>query len=140
LGVNVTGDMGSFAVSDWYNQQTLGLTNSTVYWNSGKSNNRRKFINILTNLIRQKTKQSISLLEYGSHVGINIKLMKAGGIQETMRMIQLAKAMNLKIMLGCMIESSIAIAAAAHFKKINRFHIFHSFLFTQKKAALIRLQ
>ena len=34
LGVNVTGDMGSFAVSDWYNQQTLGLTNSTVYWNS----------------------------------------------------------------------------------------------------------
>jgi len=46
--------------------------------------------------------------------GINIKLMKAGGIQEAMRMIQLAKAMNLKIMLGCMIESSIAIAAAAH--------------------------
>jgi L-alanine-DL-glutamate epimerase-like enolase superfamily enzyme len=46
--------------------------------------------------------------------GINIKLMKAGGIQETLRMIQLAKAMNLKIMLGCMIESSVAIAAAAH--------------------------
>jgi L-alanine-DL-glutamate epimerase-like enolase superfamily enzyme len=46
--------------------------------------------------------------------GINIKLMKAGGIQEAMRMIQLAKALNLKIMLGCMIESSIAIAAAAH--------------------------
>jgi L-alanine-DL-glutamate epimerase-like enolase superfamily enzyme len=46
--------------------------------------------------------------------GINIKLMKAGGIQEAMRMIHLAKAMNLKIMLGCMIESSVAIAAAAH--------------------------
>jgi L-alanine-DL-glutamate epimerase-like enolase superfamily enzyme len=46
--------------------------------------------------------------------GINIKLMKAGGIQEAMRMIQLAKAMNLRIMLGCMIESSVAIAAAAH--------------------------
>jgi L-Ala-D/L-Glu epimerase len=46
--------------------------------------------------------------------GINIKLMKAGGIQESWRMIQLAKAMNLKIMLGCMIESSVAIAAAAH--------------------------
>jgi L-alanine-DL-glutamate epimerase-like enolase superfamily enzyme len=46
--------------------------------------------------------------------GINIKLMKAGGPQEAMRMIYLAKAMNMKIMLGCMIESSIAISAAAH--------------------------
>jgi L-alanine-DL-glutamate epimerase-like enolase superfamily enzyme len=46
--------------------------------------------------------------------GINIKLMKAGGVQETLRMIHLAKVMNMKIMLGCMIESSIAIAAAAH--------------------------
>ena len=46
--------------------------------------------------------------------GINIKLMKSGGIQEAMRMIHLAKAMKMKIMLGCMIESSIAIAAAAH--------------------------
>jgi len=46
--------------------------------------------------------------------GINIKLMKAGGIQEALRMIHLAKALNMKIMLGCMIESSIAIAAAAH--------------------------
>ena len=46
--------------------------------------------------------------------GINIKLMKAGGLQEAIRMIHLAKAMNMKIMLGCMIESSIAISAAAH--------------------------
>jgi L-alanine-DL-glutamate epimerase-like enolase superfamily enzyme len=46
--------------------------------------------------------------------GINIKLMKAGGVQEAMRMIHLAKALNMKIMLGCMIESSIAITAAAH--------------------------
>ena len=33
-GINVAGDMASFSVSDWYNQQTLGLTNSTVYWSS----------------------------------------------------------------------------------------------------------
>jgi L-alanine-DL-glutamate epimerase-like enolase superfamily enzyme len=46
--------------------------------------------------------------------GINIKLMKAGGPQEALRMIYLAKAMNMKIMLGCMIESAIAISAAAH--------------------------
>jgi L-alanine-DL-glutamate epimerase-like enolase superfamily enzyme len=46
--------------------------------------------------------------------GINIKLMKAGGVQEAMRMINMAKSLNMKIMLGCMIESSIAIAAATH--------------------------
>jgi len=46
--------------------------------------------------------------------GINIKLMKSGGLQEALRMIHMAKALNMKIMLGCMIESSIAITAAAH--------------------------
>ena len=46
--------------------------------------------------------------------GINIKLMKAGGPQEALKMIYLAKTMNMKIMLGCMIESAIAISAAAH--------------------------
>ena len=45
--------------------------------------------------------------------GINIKLMKAGGIQEALKMIQTARAYNLKVMIGCMIESSIAITAAA---------------------------
>ncbi|NIR52192.1 dipeptide epimerase [candidate division KSB1 bacterium] len=45
--------------------------------------------------------------------GINIKLMKAGGIQETLRMIWLAKSLDMKIMLGCMIESSVAVSAAA---------------------------
>jgi L-alanine-DL-glutamate epimerase-like enolase superfamily enzyme len=45
--------------------------------------------------------------------GINIKLMKAGGIQEAMGMIRMARALGLKIMLGCMIESSVAISAAA---------------------------
>ncbi|MBN2366102.1 MAG: dipeptide epimerase [Calditrichaeota bacterium] len=45
--------------------------------------------------------------------GINIKLMKSGGLLEALRMIHMAKALNMKIMLGCMIESSVAISAAA---------------------------
>ncbi len=49
----------------------------------------------------------------GAFDGINIKLMKAGGIQEALRMIWLAKSFCMKIMLGCMIESSVAISAAA---------------------------
>jgi len=46
--------------------------------------------------------------------GINIKLMKCGGLGEALRMIHVARAHGLKIMLGCMVESSLAITAAAH--------------------------
>ncbi len=46
--------------------------------------------------------------------GINIKLMKCGGIRQALKMIHTARAHHLQIMLGCMIESSLAITAAAH--------------------------
>jgi L-alanine-DL-glutamate epimerase-like enolase superfamily enzyme len=46
--------------------------------------------------------------------GINIKLMKCGGIGEALRMIATARAHGMQIMLGCMVESSLAITAAAH--------------------------
>lgn len=46
--------------------------------------------------------------------GINIKLMKCGGIGEALRMIAVARAHGMQIMLGCMVESSLAITAAAH--------------------------
>jgi L-alanine-DL-glutamate epimerase-like enolase superfamily enzyme len=48
----------------------------------------------------------------GNVDGINIKLSKCGGIREAHRMITIAKALNLKVMLGCMIESSLGISAA----------------------------
>ena len=46
--------------------------------------------------------------------GINIKLTKCGGINHALKMIHVARAHNLRIMLGCMIESSLGITAAAH--------------------------
>jgi L-alanine-DL-glutamate epimerase-like enolase superfamily enzyme len=46
--------------------------------------------------------------------GINIKLMKCGGLGEALRMIHVARAHDMKVMLGCMVESSLAITAAAH--------------------------
>jgi L-alanine-DL-glutamate epimerase-like enolase superfamily enzyme len=46
--------------------------------------------------------------------GINIKLMKCGGPGEALRMIHVARAHGMKIMLGCMVETSMAITAAAH--------------------------
>jgi len=49
-----------------------------------------------------------------SYHGINIKLMKCGGTQAALQAINLARAMKMSIMLGCMVESSVGIAAAAH--------------------------
>ena len=46
--------------------------------------------------------------------GINIKLMECGGIREALRMIHLARGLDMKIMLGCMMESSLSLTAAAH--------------------------
>ena len=46
--------------------------------------------------------------------GVNIKLDKSGGILEAYRMIQIAKALGMKTMLGCMISSSVSVTAAAH--------------------------
>lgn len=46
--------------------------------------------------------------------GINIKLMKCGGMYPALQMIATARALGLQVMMGCMIESSIAITAAAH--------------------------
>lgn len=46
--------------------------------------------------------------------GVNVKLMKCGGITEALRIVAAARAAGLEVMLGCMGESSLAITAAAH--------------------------
>jgi len=49
----------------------------------------------------------------GVYDGINVKLMKCTGMREAHTMITLARALGLKVMLGCMTETSCAISAAA---------------------------
>ena len=46
--------------------------------------------------------------------GINIKLMKCGSLFEGLKMVKMARERDMQIMLGCMIESSVGITAAAH--------------------------
>lgn len=46
--------------------------------------------------------------------GINIKLAKCGSLREALRMIAVARAHGMMVMVGCMIESSLGITAAAH--------------------------
>lgn len=50
----------------------------------------------------------------GAYDGINIKLMKCTGLREARLMMERAKQSHLKILLGCMSESSCAVTAAAH--------------------------
>jgi L-alanine-DL-glutamate epimerase-like enolase superfamily enzyme len=50
--------------------------------------------------------------------GINIKLAKSGGIREAVRMAHAARALGLGVMLGCMIESGLGIAAGAHMSSL----------------------
>lgn len=46
--------------------------------------------------------------------GVNVKLVKCGGIRDACAMIATARALGLKVMLGCMVESAILATAAAH--------------------------
>jgi L-Ala-D/L-Glu epimerase len=46
--------------------------------------------------------------------GVNVKLDKCGGIQESMRTIEVARSLGMKTILGCMVSSSVSVTAAAH--------------------------
>jgi L-alanine-DL-glutamate epimerase-like enolase superfamily enzyme len=50
----------------------------------------------------------------GVYSGINIKLMKSTGLREAHKMLTLARALGMKVMLGCMTETSCGISAASH--------------------------
>jgi L-Ala-D/L-Glu epimerase len=50
--------------------------------------------------------------------GVNIKLAKSGGIREAIRMVHAAEALGLGLMLGCMVESGLGIAAGAHISSL----------------------
>ncbi len=53
--------------------------------------------------------------------GINVKLSKCGGIREALRMITSARTHGLKVMLGCMVETTLGVAAAAHLASLADF-------------------
>lgn len=50
---------------------------------------------------------------HGAYHGINIKLMKCGGLRAAYTMVSMARALGLKVMIGCMTETSCAVTAAA---------------------------
>ncbi|HKI82795.1 MAG TPA: dipeptide epimerase [Candidatus Krumholzibacteria bacterium] len=56
----------------------------------------------------------------GVYDGINVKLMKAGGLRRAVAMIHAARGLGLEVMLGCFVESSLGIAAASHLAPLAR--------------------
>jgi len=53
--------------------------------------------------------------------GIVIKLAKCGGMREALRQFELARGLDMAVMLGCMIESSVAVTAAAHLAPLAQY-------------------
>lgn len=67
-------------------------------------------------IIADEAIQNLADLEICKDIysGVNLKLMKTGGIRNALKMIQKAKDLNMKIMIGCMTETSCAVTAASH--------------------------
>ena len=58
---------------------------------------------------------ALKIIEAGAADIVNIKLMKSGGIYQALKIAHLAETAGLDLMLGCMMESPVGVAAALHF-------------------------
>lgn len=69
---------------------------------------------LLPIFVDESCRVSKDIIQYSQWVdGINLKLMKSGGITEGLKVLSTAKAYGLQTMIGCMSESSVSISAAA---------------------------
>jgi L-alanine-DL-glutamate epimerase-like enolase superfamily enzyme len=71
----------------------------------------------------------------GRFHGINIKLMKCGGLTPARRMIEEARRLGLQVMAGCMMESSIGISAVAQLLPLLDYVDMDSILLIKKDIA-----
>jgi L-alanine-DL-glutamate epimerase-like enolase superfamily enzyme len=65
-----------------------------------------------------KTSHDVAKLA-GAVDGVVVKAMKAGGLREALKMIHTARAHDMQVMLGCMVESSVGVTAAAHLAPLS---------------------
>src|SRR5207237_6413696 len=61
-----------------------------------------------------QTMADVEQLAAARVAGINVKLMKVGGLAPALAIVRRAREHNMKIMLGCMIETSLGVTAMAH--------------------------
>ena len=63
------------------------------------------------------------LAHAGAVDGVVIKLMKSSGIREARRAIAMARSLDMQVMIGCMVETSLGVTAAAHIAPLCDFAI-----------------
>jgi L-alanine-DL-glutamate epimerase-like enolase superfamily enzyme len=61
-----------------------------------------------------RTLADVEQLAAAGVCGINLKLMKVGGLSPCLRLLKRARKLGLRVMLGCMIETSLGVTAMAH--------------------------
>ena len=88
-----------------------------LYWSSPHTGGTQLRIDQYITLLRQGRIQTATILESdnritGKYDAINIKLDKAGGLTEALELAAAARARGFKIMVGCMIGTSLAMAPA----------------------------
>ncbi len=60
------------------------------------------------------SKDVLKLVKLNAVDGVNIKLMKCGGITDAVKIVHIAEAADIECMVGCMLESKVSLTAAAH--------------------------
>jgi len=77
-----------------------------------------KKIKEATNILIIADEDCVSLTDvmrlHGYVDGVNIKLLKSGGLSNAKKMIETAKALDMKVMLGCKVESALGVTAMSH--------------------------
>jgi len=82
------------------------------FWLKGKLREQKVDIPIFADETAKTSHDVVKLA--GAIDGLVVKTMKSEGIREALRMIHTARAHDMQIMLGCFIESSVGVTAAAH--------------------------
>ncbi len=102
-------------MSDWLSQQNVKYIEQPL--NVGDEGNLSQLYqrSPLPIFVDESCFDSEDIIKLSPYIhGINIKLMKSGGLTEVMRMISIAKACKLQVMYGCYSDSSLANTAMTH--------------------------
>ena len=97
----------------------LNLTMSGRRWNASSAmmgSGERSPLPIIADEAFQRLPDIVRFK--GVYDGINIKLMKSTGLYEAHKMVTLARALDMKVMIGCMTETSCAVTAAANLSPV----------------------
>lgn len=104
----------AIALAQWMNHQGVLLLEQPMPVNNQDQMRLLSAQSPIPTMADESVKRLQDVLDMdGKFKGVNIKLMKSGGLREAMRMIKACRQKNLLVMLGCMAESSCATTAMA---------------------------